>query len=80
VQKGSLRGPAQTVWNVALVRNFRVAGERNIQFRAEYFNVLNHTVFNNPNISNPISSSTSFGTITSAGDPRIAQFALKYVF
>jgi hypothetical protein len=80
VQKGSLRGPAQTVWNVALVRNFRVAGERTVQFRAEYFNVLNHTVFNNPNISNPISSSTSFGTITSAGDPRIAQFALKYVF
>ena len=80
VQKGSIRGPAQSVWNVALVRNFHVAGERSVQFRAEYFNVLNHTILKNPNISNPISSSTTFGTITGAGDPRIAQFALKYVF
>jgi hypothetical protein len=80
VVKGSLRGPGQTVWNVALVRNFPVLGERSVQFRAEYFNVLNHTLLNNPNTSSPISSSTSFGTITSAGDPRIAQFALKFVF
>jgi hypothetical protein len=80
VEKGSLRGPAQSVWNVALARNFRVAGERYVQFRAEYFNVLNHSLLNNPSVSNPIGSSTSFGTITAAGDPRIAQFALKYVF
>jgi hypothetical protein len=80
VVKGSLRGPAQTVWNAALARNFRVFRETNLQFRAEYFNVLNHTLLNNPSTSNPIASSTSFGTITSAGDPRIAQFALKYLF
>jgi hypothetical protein len=80
VVKGSLRGPGQTVWNVALVRNFPVLGERSVQFRAEYFNVLNHTLLNNPSVSSPIGSSTSFGTITSAGDPRIAQFALKFVF
>jgi hypothetical protein len=49
-------------------------------YRFPYFNVLAHTLLNNPSVSNPISSSTSFGTITSAGDPHIAQFALKYVF
>jgi hypothetical protein len=80
VVKGSLRGPAQTVWNAALIRNFHLVRETSLQFRAEYFNVLNHTLLNNPNVSNPISSSTSFGTITGSGDPRIAQFALKYVF
>jgi hypothetical protein len=80
VVKGSLRGPAQTVWNAAIVRSFRIAGERSLQFRAEYFNVLNHTLLNNPNTTNPIGSSTAFGTITGTADPRIAQFALKFVF
>jgi hypothetical protein len=80
VEKGSLRGPAQTVWHTALMRYFHVAGEHSVQFRAEYFNVLNHTLLNNPSVSNPVGSSTSFGTITGAGDPRIAQFALKYIF
>jgi len=80
VVKGSLRGPGQTVWHAAVVRSFRIAGERSVQFRAEYFNILNHTLLNNPSVSNPVGSSTSFGTITSTGDPRIAQFALKYVF
>jgi hypothetical protein len=80
VQKGSLRGPGQTVWHAAMVRSFHVAGERSVQFRAEYFNVLNHTLLNNPSVAGPTTSSTSFGTITGTGDPRIAQFALKYVF
>jgi len=80
VQKGSLRGPSQWVWNVALMRNFHILGEKNLQFRAEYFNVLNHTLLNNPSVSNPASSSTTFGTITGAGDPRIAQFSLKFLF
>jgi hypothetical protein len=53
-----------------------------LDFRAEYFDVLNHTILTNPSPSNPILSSTSFGTITSenAAGPRVAQFALKYVF
>ena len=41
--------------------------------------MLNHTELANPAVS--LSSSTTFGTITSTqGGPRIAQFALKLVF
>jgi hypothetical protein len=80
IVKGSLRGPGQTVWHAALVRSFHLVRETSLQFRAEYFNVLNHTLLNNPSTGSPLASSTSFGTITSTGDPRIAQFALKYVF
>jgi hypothetical protein len=81
IVKGSLRGPGQSVWHAAMARSFRLHGERaTLQFRAEYFNVLNHTLLNNPSVSNPVGSSTSFGTITGTGDPRIAQFALKFVF
>jgi hypothetical protein len=78
VLKGTLRGPGQTVWHAALLRSFPIFGEKSLQFRAEYFNVLNHTLLNNPGVSNPVSSSTSFGAITGGGDPRIAQFALNF--
>jgi hypothetical protein len=80
IVKGSLRGPGNSVWHAALARSFPLAGERSLQFRAEYFNILNHTLLNNPSTGSPLASSTSFGTITSTGDPRIAQFALKFVF
>jgi hypothetical protein len=80
VVKGSLRGPGSTLWHGSVVRSFPVYRETNLEFRAEYFNLLNHTILNNPNTSNPIGSSTSFGTITGSADPRIAQFSLKYTF
>jgi hypothetical protein len=82
VVKDTLRGPRYTVWNAALVRTFPVFRESNLEFRMEYFDVLNHTILNNPSTSNPISSSTSFGTITgeNGAGPRIGQFALKYKF
>jgi hypothetical protein len=82
VVKDSLRGPGFTVWNAALVRTFPVYRESSLEFRSEYFDVLNHTILNNPGVSNPVSSSTSFGTITSenGAGPRILQFALKYTF
>jgi hypothetical protein len=65
-----------------LVRTFPIFRETNLDFRMEYFDVLNHTLLSNPGVSNPASSSTSFGTITSeaSGGPRIGQFALKYNF
>jgi hypothetical protein len=80
VVKGSLRGPGYTNWNGAIIRTFPIIRETNMEFRVEYFNVLNHTELNNPAVNNPISSSTSFGTITGSADPRIAQFSLKYTF
>jgi hypothetical protein len=51
-------------------------GQR-LQFRAEAFNLANRVNFANPN--GTISSKSS-GVITSADDPRILQFALKYMF
>jgi hypothetical protein len=81
VMKGSLRGPGYTNWDGAIVRTFPIYRETNMEFRAEYFDLLNHTELSNPSTSDPVSSSTSFGTITATyNGPRIAQFSLKYVF
>jgi hypothetical protein len=76
--KDSLFGPSAVNWDVGLLKNIPLGSERyQLQFHAEFFNVINKT-----NLSNPIAtiSSAGFGTITSATDPRIGQLALKLNF
>jgi hypothetical protein len=77
VIKGSLRGPGYTNWDGAVIRTFAVYRDVKIDFRAEYFDLLNHTELSNPNVT--VTSST-FGNITGAGGPRIGEFALKVLF
>jgi hypothetical protein len=73
-----LVGPGFFGFDTALVRKFRIRGEsQSLQFRAEAFNILNHPNFNNPDST---LTHSQFGQITSSGDPRILQFALKYFF
>jgi hypothetical protein len=85
VVKGSLVGPGYTDWDAALHRYFKITEKANLQFRAEYFNILNHTNFGNPALA--VSSPSTFGRITgtssnngSTNDPRIAQLSLKLAF
>ncbi|HEU5403448.1 MAG TPA: carboxypeptidase regulatory-like domain-containing protein, partial [Terriglobales bacterium] len=77
VKKGSFVGPQYVDWDASLARNFPIHESVALQFRAEYFNVLNHTNLQDPNVN---FSSSSFGRITGASDPRIAQLALKLAF
>jgi len=74
----SLAGPRWFNVDMGLTRSFRVGGERQMQFRAEVFNLLNRVHKDVPVF---LLNSPDFGLITStAGDPRILQLALKYVF
>ena len=73
----SLIGPSRFNVDMGLVRSFKMGGARQVQFRAEAFNVLNRVQLNNP--VNALNNG-NFGLITSAGEPRIVQLALKYVF
>lgn len=72
-----LSGPGLETVNVSIVKNTRATEQLNIQFRAEFFNVLNHTNFNLPD---NFLGDTTFGQITSAQDPRRVQLALKFLF
>jgi hypothetical protein len=56
---------------------FRIVEGQTMEFRMEASNVFNHTNFLNPNSN---ISGAQFGRITSAEDPRIIQFGLKYNF
>ena len=51
-ERGLLRGPGLTEWDFSLVKDTAVRwlGEKgNVEFRAEFFNFLNHTNFGMPN-------------------------------
>jgi hypothetical protein len=76
--KGSLRGPGYTNWDAGVARTFPIYRETDLEFRVEYFDVLNHTELGNPNTT---TTNAAFGTITGLkGGPRIGQFSLKYLF
>jgi hypothetical protein len=63
--------------NFSVIKNTAVNERLTIQFRCEFFNLLNHTNFNLPD--NFVGSPT-FGQLVSAQDPRRVQFALKFLF
>jgi hypothetical protein len=73
----NLQGPGIIAINMGLTRRFRIRETQSVEFRAEAFNVPNHVNPNNPVLA---LNNQNFGKILSAGDPRILQFALKYLF
>jgi hypothetical protein len=80
LQRNTFRGPGFTNFDLSLEKRTNLVGERvQLLFRAEFFNVLNHTEFLAP--LNPVSVTSSLvGQVTSSKDARIGQLALKLVF
>jgi hypothetical protein len=62
---------------MGLARSFRVRESQRIEFRTEAFNVTNSFRAMDP--ANALNNNL-FGQLRTARDPRILQFALKYVF
>jgi hypothetical protein len=80
-----VRGPGRDNWNLSLYKNFVFSEARgsNLQFRAEFFNVWNHTQFQGDTQNGGISTNfgaSNFGAVTNAYDPRVIQLALKLFF
>lgn len=70
-------GPGLNNWDIVLEKTTRMTERTTLEFRAEFFNVFNHAQFNNPSGS---VTSSRFGNVTGARDPRIGQFGLKLHF
>jgi hypothetical protein len=73
----NIQGPAQWTFDLALSRTFNVRESQRIEVRAEAYNVTNSLRPGNPVTA---LNSAIFGQINTSADPRIMQFALKYVF
>ncbi len=78
---GILRGPSELNFDFSLFKNFpihKIRDSANLQFRAEFFNIFNHPLFQDPDTS---FTDAAFGQITNTyGNPRIVQLALKLSF
>ncbi len=71
-------GPHISSTDFAVMKNIMVTDKSHFEFRGELFNIFNHTQFNNPDGDS--SDGSQFGQVTQARDPRLVQFALKYIF
>ncbi len=74
---GSIMGPGVVNFDMALYKDFHFAERHTIEFRSEFFNIFNHTNFSG---IDPTFGSGTYGQVTSARDPRIIEFALRYQF
>ena len=96
VGRNVLRGPGQFNVDFSVIKRFPISEQKNVEFRAEFFNL-----FNNVNLDTPISNLNvitssggsidantgriinpgDFGRIVStASNPRLIQFAIKFNF
>ena len=75
------RGPGRVNFDLALEKRTKFFGERlDVTFRAEYFNILNHTEFQNPAGGPSNVFSPQVGEVVSTFDPRIGQLSLRFAF
>jgi hypothetical protein len=70
-------GPGLTTVDLSLQKEVSLRESVRLQFRVDAYNSLNHANFNLPG---RIFGASNFGVISSAGDPREFQLALKVLF
>jgi carboxypeptidase family protein/TonB-dependent receptor-like protein len=75
--RNAVQGPEYINWDASAFKNIRLTETKELQFRGEVFNTLNHT-----NLRLPVSDieSPTFGQIQSDVSPRVIQVALKFLF
>jgi hypothetical protein len=79
--RGIMRYSGQNNLDFSLVKKTRIDETRYIEFRSEFFNLPNHTMFGlTGGVGNNVSVPSTFGVYTAAQDPRIIQFGLKLLF
>jgi hypothetical protein len=77
-QFNNLRVAGTNNLNGTISKKFRIKEKITLEYRAESFNIVNHTQFSGPSLS---ATSSTFGTITgSTNTPRSIQMALRLVF
>jgi hypothetical protein len=73
-------GPGMENFDVALHKMTKFAEAKTLELRFELFNIFNHAQFFGPNAVNGYIDSATFGYVTQAAPPRIAQVAAKFNF
>jgi hypothetical protein len=77
VGRNTLTGPGNISIDFSIFKNFAIRERARLQFRTEFFNLINHPNFGGLNTTY---DSTNPGELTTAGTSRQVQFALKFLF
>jgi hypothetical protein len=78
VRPGSLRAPGYEQVDMAIFKSFNLFSEHHVDFRADFFNMLNIASYGTPDSG---STDSNFGQITSTNSTeRRIQLSLKYAF
>jgi hypothetical protein len=72
-----VHGPGTIQWDMSASRVFQFHERYKLEFRTDFFNIMNHANWNNPAAG--LTSST-FGQITSFAAPRLIQMDMKLMF
>jgi hypothetical protein len=75
--RGIVEAPGYTVFDLGILRYFRITERAQMEFRFEAFNLTNHSNFGLPNTS---FTTATFGVISSALPPRNIQLAARFRF
>jgi len=75
--RNAFRAPGFDQWDFSADKSFAIHENIRVQFRGEFFNLLNHTNFGIPDSK---ITDSAFGTIRSTYPARQIQFALKLIF
>jgi hypothetical protein len=81
--RDTLIGPSLATWDFSALKNTPIRERLTLQFRAEFFNLLNRANFNTPNavVFTPTGVSPTAGLITSTSTTsRQIQFGLKLLW
>jgi hypothetical protein len=83
---GTFLSPGQANWDMSLSKLIKIRERKTLEFRGEFFNTFNHPQFSFNPVDDPALSAqdvqaSNFGDITlSSVNPRLIQFALKFLF
>jgi hypothetical protein len=86
VGRNTIQAPGYKTWDFSVFKFFHTSERTDLEFRGEFFNLLNHTNFlfadSGPQNGNnaTILGTQQFGNLTAARPPRLIQFALKFSF
>jgi hypothetical protein len=93
--RSPFRFPSQFFTDLNLTKNFNFTERYKLQFRAEFFNIFNKTIFTDVSQTIPdrlptdpvynsiqalVNSGSAFGQFVAVRDPRQIQFGLKFSF
>jgi hypothetical protein len=69
--------PGTIQWDMSVSRKFQFTERWKLEFRSDFFNIMNHANWNGPTAG---LTSNTFGQITSFSSPRLIQMAMKLYF